>query len=403
MSNSQLPENKRLKILFLTPRYIYPVIGGDRLKPYNILKHLAAKYDVTLVSFYHGGNPPDEYIQEVEKLGVELFSVPLKPLTAGLRAVAFNINKPLEIGFYTQPAYDKVVRELVAGRDYDLAFSFFMRTAEYLKDLPIKKILMAEDCRTLYQKRSFETSSSIKQKIIRGWEYHRLKKYEPRIVDKFDITTLVTNHDIQAMQKRNSEARYRLLTNGTDINLFKPNDSVKRDGILFAGKFDVWANELMVKDIVDNIMPIVHKSKPEAIMNLVGADPTSSVIAMASDKVKLHANMPEMIPYLQKARVFLHPHNGGSGIQNKLLEAMACGCAVVTTPTGIQGIKAEHGKNVLVGRNSEELARHTIDLLQNDELALEISKNARKLIVDTHSWEAVYAATDKIIEELMSL
>jgi hypothetical protein len=71
LSKSQKSESKRLKILFLTPRYIYPVIGGDRLKPYNILKHLAAKHDVTLVSFYHGGNPPDEYKREVEKLGVE--------------------------------------------------------------------------------------------------------------------------------------------------------------------------------------------------------------------------------------------------------------------------------------------------------------------------------------------
>ena len=108
-----------------------------------------------------------------------------------------------------------------------------------------------------------------------------------------------------------------------------------------------------------------------------------------------------MVPYLQNARVFLHPHSGGSGIQNKLIEAMACGCPVVTTITGIQGIPATHGKDVLIGISNEELSYYTIRLLKDDNYTKVISENARKLIVETHSWESVFEALDKIMYEVM--
>ena len=63
--------NRRLKILFLSPRFLYPLIGGDRLKAFNLLKHLAKNHEVTLVSFFHGGLPPKSYIKEIENINVE--------------------------------------------------------------------------------------------------------------------------------------------------------------------------------------------------------------------------------------------------------------------------------------------------------------------------------------------
>ncbi len=394
-----------LNILFLTARYPYPIIGGDRIKPFNILSHLAKKHNVTLVSNFHGGEPPQEYVDAVRNIGVELHAVPLYPVSSGLRAAVSTLGRlPLEIGFYTQKSFRETVAKLAAGRRFDVAFAFFMRTAEYLKDVPVPKILMAEDCRTLYQKRSFDESKNLKQKIIRYWEYMKLRKYEPEIVNHFDATTLVTNVDIDAMTLQNPKARYRLLTNGVDIYRYRPpeNTAVRRN-LLFTGKLDLWANFLMLDNIIKNIFPALKKRFPGLKLQIVGAQPTAKIRNLASDDIELFFDVPDFTPYLQKARVFIHPHIGATGIQNKLLEAMSCGCPVVTTPTGIQGIDAVQGEHAFIGTNNQEIIEYSARILADDELAESMSHRARQLIEETHSWEKVFSDVDSIIEEVVSL
>lgn len=393
----------RKNILFLTPRFPFPLIGGDRLKPYNLIKHLAKKHNVTLISFYIDLPIKQAYLREIESLGVELITIPLHIPKAVLKTALRALGpRPLEIDFFTQPEFEKAVNEQLKKKKYDIGISFFMRTAEYLKDVTnIKKILIAEDCRVLYQNRSYKESKNFKQKVVRIWEVMKLKKYEPAIVNKFDVTTLVTQEDINAMKAQNDSASYRLLTNGTDIDAFTPNpDFSQRKGILFTGKLDVWSNIMMAENIVEKLMPIIRKKYPKIQLNIVGARPTAAIMAMESKYVKVHANVPQFQPFLRNARVFLHPHSAATGIQNKLLEAMSCGCPVVTTPTGNQGIYAVHGEHALISENYDDLADYTIQLLEDDALAMKLSENARKLIVDTHSWEEVSRQIDSIIAEL---
>lgn len=394
-----------LNILFLTARYPYPIIGGDRIKPFNILSHLAKKHNVVLVSNYHGGIPPKENSDAIRDIGVELHAVPLDPVKSGMRAAVSTLGKlPLEIGFYTQKAFQDVVDKLTTERKFDVAFAFFMRTAEYLKNIDVRKILMAEDCRTLYQKRSFDESKNIKQKIIRYWEYMKLRKYEPEIVSHFDATTLVTNVDIDAMTLQNPNARYRLLTNGVDIYRYKPSEnSTVRKNLLFTGKLDLWANFLMLDNIIKNIFPALKKRFPGLKLQIVGAKPTNKIRSLASEDIEVFFDVPDFTPYLQKARVFIHPHIGATGIQNKLLEAMSCGCPVVTTPTGIQGIDAIQGEHAFIGTNNQEIIEYSARILADDELAENMSNKARQLIVETHSWEKVFSDVDNIIDEVVSL
>ncbi len=394
--------SKEIKnILFLTPRIPFPLIGGDRIKSYNLLAYLGKNYNTSLVTFYQGKNSPDEYIQELEKLGIKVYMVPLNPLKAAFKSSYFTkLISPLEIKFYTQPEFAKTVNRLIKNENFDLAFSFFMRTAEYLKDAKLKKVLIAEDCRVLYQYRSFKESSNLIQKIVRLYEYLTLKKYEPEIVNKFDITTLVTNNDIEAIKKSNPNAQYRLLTNGTIINESNLHNFDKRSGMVFCGKLDVWANIMNVRRITDEIFPLIKEKVPNAVFNIVGANPIKEIQKLASDDIRIFPNVPDTRVYMQNASLFLHPHNGGTGIQNKLLEAMSCGCPVVTTPIGNQGIDGTHLKNIMIGSSSIELANAAIKILTEAEFAKNIGENGRQLMIETHSWDSIFTELEKIIKEL---
>ncbi|MBM2816864.1 MAG: hypothetical protein HW421_3626 [Ignavibacteria bacterium] len=399
-----MPENKRLNILFLTPRFPYPLIGGDRLKPYYLLSHLAKKHKVTLVTFYQGGELPKSYLREIQNLGLDVKIIELDPINAGISILGRIFGKlPIEVSYYTQKEYRNTVNQLIEKENYDLAVAFYIRTAEYIKCHHIKKILVAEDCRTLYQKRSYLASKSILQRLIRFIDWKKLSKYEPSIIKKFDISTYVSEQDVEEMQKISPEGRFELLSNGVDIEKFHPSsDFESRKDIIFAGKMDVYSNVLAAQRIVNEILPLVRKEVPDARLSIIGAKPVRIVRNMHNPVagIEVISNVPDMLPYLQSARVFLHPHWGGSGIQNKLLEAMACGCPVVTTPTGLQGISAKDGEEVLLGEMSAELAQRTIEALQNIVLAEKISLNCRRYIVNSHSWQKIYSKMDLLIESL---
>jgi len=393
---------KSKNILFLTPRFPYPLIGGDRIKPYNLFKYLSKHHNVTLVSFNIDRSTTKEHIAAIEELGIKVIDVPLNVKVGVLRTAGrLFTSAPLEVDFFTQPQFKKVVDELLENNKFDLAISFFMRTSGYLKNKSIPTILIAEDCRTLYMKRSYKESYNIFQRAVRFWEYSKLKTFEPKLMDKFDRVTFVTKEDIEYAKKQNPKPEYRLLTNGTDLTKFYPAENNKeRKYIMLTGKMDLWANRIMAKYIVKKIMPEVLKVIPTAKLIIVGADATSDVRILKSKYVEITGNVPDLLPYLHKARVFLHPHSGATGIQNKLLEAMAAGCPVVTSQTGNQGIYAKHYEEALIANNTEEFIKYTIQLLQDDDLVEKLSTNSRKLIERTHSWEVVNEQMQGIIEEL---
>ncbi|MBL7997623.1 MAG: glycosyltransferase, partial [Candidatus Kapabacteria bacterium] len=199
----------------------------------------------------------------------------------------------------------------------------------------------------------------------------------------------------------NPNVQYRLLTNGVDLDTLAQyaDNSIRRD-LVFAGKLDVWANTMMVQKIVHEILPLIRERVPDVRLHVVGGYPPRSIKKLQSESVILHANVPDVRAYLREAAVFIHPHNGASGIQNKVLEAMSSGCAVVTTPTGIHGIPAWHQREVMIGNSTDELARHAAALLTDHVMRDTIAERAQQLVNEQFAWETIYSQLDKCIDEI---
>jgi glycosyltransferase involved in cell wall biosynthesis len=402
--NQIQPQKNPREILFLTPRFPYPLFGGDRIKSYYILKYLSSIFKVTLVTFNHGAPPNAEQRKAIEELGIELYTIPLHPLQAGIRCIRTVIEPmPLEILFYLHPAFQKKVDDLCRQKQFVLGISFFMRTAEYLKNKQFPRVLIAEDCRTMYQTRSSQASNNILQKAVRSWEVMKLKQYEADIVNKFDLTTLVTHADIQAMQIQNPKAKYRLLSNGSDLDIIPASSRsqiIERTGLLFIGKLNTWANKMMARTIVQEILPLVHQEFPETQCIIAGASPDKDILSLAGPSVKIYQDVPDIEAFLINSAIFVHPHKGASGIQNKVLHAMAASCAVITTNTGIQGIPARHGIDVLIGNTPQEMADHICMLLRSNDMRADIALHARSLIEHQFSWPSIYRQMDDVLREL---
>jgi glycosyltransferase involved in cell wall biosynthesis len=306
---------------------------------------------------------------------------------------------PLEVAFYTRPEFADEVNAVLATEKVDAVISFFMRTAEYVrKRTGLRKILVAEDCRVLYQSRSARATNNALQRMVRWWETRKLRAYEPRVADDFDVTTLVSAHDLENMRLNNPRARYSVVTNGVDAERFWFRaDQHDRQGLLFAGKLDVQANHLMALTVLQEVYPEIKRYMPEAPLQIVGARPLPELLKVVEGVATLHRDVPDVLPFLHTSSVFVHPHKGGSGIQNKVLEAMAAGCVVVTTPSGLQGINAQHGVHCLVGATSREVADHAVRLLNDAPLRTELAYRARMLMESEHTWERVGEQIDAVL------
>ncbi len=163
----------------------------------------------------------------------------------------------------------------------------------------------------------------------------------------------------------------------------------------------LWANVLMVQKIVEDILPEIKKVYPDIKFRIVGSNPGPELTKYRSDSIEVTGRVPDVVPYLQSAAIFIHPHYGGTGIQNKLLEALACGCPVITTPIGNQGIDAIDGEDVLIAKSYEDFPALALKLLKDNELQQKLSINGRKLIERKHSWSAVHKQLDNIISEVL--
>jgi glycosyltransferase involved in cell wall biosynthesis len=397
-------DKKSMKLLFVTCRFPYPVIGGDRTKSFNLLKNLAKNHEVHLISNAENGPLTEEQKNKVISLGIIVHEVPFNKTKAIIRSISLLFsNKPLEVTFYDSREIRKRTREIFNKIKPDIAISFFMRTAESTASLPCKRILIAEDCRLLYQSRSANESNSLLQKTVRLFEVYKLKKYEPKIISKFDCVTFVTETDLKNAKLTAPNINGEILTCGVDINEFKINEKPREKTILFAGKLDVLANIMMAKKVVLKILPLVSKRIKGIKCEIVGGSPTKNVLNLESNNVKIIKDVPSLVPFFQKAGVFVHPHSGASGIQNKLLEAMACGCPVVTTKTGTQGIPIEHGIHGYITQNKYEMASCAIDLLDNPDKAIIMGNHARKLMEENFTWEIISKKMESILIKVINI
>lgn len=242
------------------------------------------------------------------------------------------------------------------------------------------------------------------RRVIFDQEARRVRRFEASAYGHFDRVVVVTPEDAKALGALNSGLQLDVIPNGVDTNEYRPHPEIVPvpGRLLLHGTMDYDPNIRAAELLVNEVLPLVRTEHPDAHVVLIGRSPSKGVRALAGPHVSVTGEVDDVAPWLSSGAVYVCPMITGTGMKNKLLEAMACERSCVVTPLALRGLFAEPGTDLLVADDASGLAAHISNLLADPAAAGALGANARRYVVDHHSWEAVTAAYEDVLSRAVA-
>lgn len=384
---------KRMRIFVLLSRIPYPLEKGDKLRAFHQIKELSKKNEIILCALN-----PDRKLDKQKAFSA------LQPYCRSINfldlpwygrgwnmLLSFFMNLPFQCGYFYNSKAASKVKQLINEYKPEHIYCQLVRTAEYVKNINIPKTIDYQDVFSYGMKRRISKSPFYARPFMK-MEYKRLMAYEEKVFDIFDNKTIISYPDRKLIPHPERE-KIHVIPNGVDHDFFSPRADEKIYDLLFTGNMAYPPNVDAAEFLANEIMPWVWKSKPDAKLMLAGASPDKRVVALSSKNIEVSGWMDDIRDAYASAKIFIAPMRIGTGLQNKLLEAMSMKIPSITTPLANDALQAKDGIEILIGENSEDLAEKIISLLNDKDLHQKIANNGFSFVRNNYSWKE---ATEKL-------
>ncbi len=391
--DEKIRNHVRKKIFMLLSRVPYPLEKGDKLRAFHQLKELSVEHDIILCTLC------DEQVKSEARDFLKpyvkhhyIFRIH-KPAILIRLLLNFFSEKPFQVAYFFSRKVQKQIMEVIHAHQPDFFYAQLIRTAEYIKHLPVNKTLDYQDVFSKGLYRRWQVASLLAKPFLRT-EYKRVLRYEREVFDLFEKKTIISFPDRELIphpQKR----QITVIPNGVDFGFFNKVQSDKQYDIIFTGNMAYPPNINGAIYLVRSIMPYVWKYLPDTTVVLAGASPSLSVRSLESNRVFVTGWVDDMREYYSKSHVFVAPMQIGTGLQNKVLEAMAMGLPCITSTLANDALNAPEGDAVLVGRNPTSFADHIINLLNDPQQRKQMAENGYHFVRANYQWSKV---CEKLLE-----
>lgn len=382
-----------MRILALTPRLPYPPVGGDKLRAYEFIARLAAKSDVHLISFVESTAEAEHaraLARRHAKMSVEwLVQPPWRSRLHTLIGVASSL--PLQVHYYRSARMRALVEARLAEGRFDAVYVHLLRMAQYVERARgPRRVLDITDAVSLL----YERARKMRRDAFRALfavEVARLRRYETRLVRAFDATAIISNVDRDVLIANGAPAeRLALVNNGVDRAFFAPRAaSYDARRLVFVGNLGSFANTDAAEFMLREIFPRVRGEAADAVLDVVGVNPPPSLLAFHGvDGVTVTGAVDDVRPYVERAAASLCPVRVAGGVQNKILESLALGVPVVTSPEGFEGLGARgEADGVCVARGAAEFARLCLELMRDGARRRELGARGARFVAEHFDWD----------------
>jgi sugar transferase (PEP-CTERM/EpsH1 system associated) len=397
-----------MKILFIVP-YVPSLV---RTRPYNLIRGLTERgHQVTVLTLWAN----EQEWASLERLKQHCHHVQAMHMPSWrswwncIRALPEGV--PLQSVFSWRP---ELVAHLNGNSTFDVVHVEHLRGARYglhLKSqnhLPV--VWDSVDSITHLFRQAAAQSKNLIGRMRSRLDLKRTERYEGWLLDKFDHVTVTSPVDKDALVSLNTNgtrpAPISVLRNGVDLSYFSPIPTAVRKPatLVVSGKMSYHANVTMVLHLVRNIMPYIWARRPDVELWIVGKDPTREVEALGQNPaITVTGMVADIRPYLRQATIAVAPVTYGAGVQNKVLEAMACATPVVATPRAILALQAVPGRDLWVADEPSTFANSVLRLLNDPAKRQRLGEAGRSYVEVHHDWTNIAGRLEQIYSTAIHL
>jgi sugar transferase (PEP-CTERM/EpsH1 system associated) len=397
-------------LLLLIHRIPYPPNKGDKIRSYNLLKHLAKHYRVHLATFVD--DPDDwQHVPHVEALCESSHFAGLNPLLSRVKSLgALVAGRSLSLDYYRDAGLQRWVDQTMAAHKIERVLTFSSAMAQYAEKYPQARRVV-DFCDVDSDKwRQYADKKSWPMSWLYRHEARQLLDYERRVARESDASLFVSapEADLFRQLAPESDSKIGFFNNGVDTDYFSPDlahaspYAAGERALVFTGAMDYWPNVDAVQWFADDVFPQLRARFPELRFYIVGSRPAPSVQALAQKSgVVVTGTVPDVRPYIAHAQVAVAPLRIARGIQNKVLEAMAMATPVVVSPQALEGIDAVPGTELVLADGADGFVDAVASLLSPQENRMggaAIGRAARTKVERQYSWPSNLACIGKRLE-----
>ena len=379
----------RKRALWMCPYMPWPLRFGGTIRMYHLVRTMSREFDVDLVCLGHDTEVPPEVARHCRQ--VRVFAPDYSYRMAQAISLMLNVSH-FRINHRS--------RELDAwlaqhGAAYDLAISDFTQMAWAKVPRGPFRVLDLHNIEHEVLARTAASGGGGIKSLYRRIDAAKLAREEMAVCHEFDMIAACSKREIDILGTWGLGATLATVPNGVDTEFFarKPGDEIPADvpEIVFIGTTHYFPNEQAVLHFHDHIWPRILERRPTTTFACVGGHPKPSVQRLEAPNFRIMANVPEIKPFYQGAKILAVPLLSGGGTRLKILEASAAGTPIVTTSLGCEGIDMVDGVNARIADEPDAFAAACVDALEDEARSRSMAEAARALVVERYDWNSIGA------------
>lgn len=393
-----------MRILFLSRWFPYPADNGSRIRILNLIRRLATRHEIALLSFTSSAVKP-EHLAALRPWCARIETVPYQAYRPGSwRALAgFLDGRPRSV--VDTFSHELAVRAVQLARDWspDLVLASQIDMAPYALDLECRARVLEElELNALYH--AFTRARGLKR-LRAGLTWWKLARYVRRILAAFDLCTVVSESERQRVLAIAPAARrVEVVPNGLDLADYRQDyGPPEAETLIYAGALTYSANFDAVNYFLREIYPCILARRPAVRFTVTGSLEGVPVQRLPHPPgLQLTGYLDDVRPAVARSWVSVVPLREGGGTRLKIFESLALGTPVVTTGKGAEGLELTHGREALIADTPEQFAGAVLALLADPQLRERLSREGRRAVAARYDWRSICDRLDQLLEEIVA-
>jgi glycosyltransferase involved in cell wall biosynthesis len=381
----------RPRLLFLSPRYLFPADSGGKIRTVGILRGLlGGAFEVHLVS------PLPESTAAADPAQLAQVCDRFTGWAASARGAAFQWTRmrhlvsglPVAVATDYSRAGRRTVDEALS-QEPDLIVVDFPHAAVLAPGpYPCASVLFTHNVEAEIFRRHAETARDPLRRAVWRSQAAKMARYERGLLGRFDAVVAVAERDREHFRRAYGANHVSVIPTGVDLEYFSysATASLEPGGpatVVFTGSMDWMANIDGIEYFMDQVWPEVARVRPDAKFVVVGRQPPAALVERAAARGlnwEFTGFVDDVRPYVRRAHVYVIPLRVGGGTRIKVYEAMALGCPVVSTRIGVEGLPLEDARHFLAADRPADMAGSILSLLERNDERSRLSAAARRFV-----------------------